>query len=370
MPTNDVQSIIRTMVDACGLTVVVRSPNGPLAVEGESHLPAVAEIQGSLRHLEPWITSGPWWGPLRQLILRDSTEGSWIVHLEGADALTGHVLAIGPLAAGGPWSLGQILQILAPTSGLLAPLSTRMGPAAPGRASASLFRFMRRDFQPAILEAIRRGDMATLDLLVERLIGRWPAVKLDDDLLRVKTFLFAFVTLTEEAAIQGGLDPLDAEDLGEIHLRALIGARTPREAILSAMTMMRNFAARVAGAPFKGRSTKSRALVRHIQEHLAEELTLEAVAREVGISPNYASTLLKKEGGAGFTATVHRLRVARAQILLRAGDATIAEVAAQVGFSHPNHFSRVFRSIVGQNPRDYRMTVSEFGEPVPSSPPE
>ena len=51
---------------------------------------------------------------------------------------------------------------------------------------------------------------------------------------------------------------------------------------------------------------------------------------------------------------VRRLRVARAQELLRRTAARIATVAVDAGFYDQSHLGRVFRAEIGMTPRQYR----------------
>ena len=48
-----------------------------------------------------------------------------------------------------------------------------------------------------------------------------------------------------------------------------------------------------------------------------------------------------------------RLRIARAQDMLHAGNRRIAEIAAALGFFDQSHFARTFRRLTGQSPREY-----------------
>jgi AraC-like DNA-binding protein len=51
-----------------------------------------------------------------------------------------------------------------------------------------------------------------------------------------------------------------------------------------------------------------------------------------------------------------RVHVAMAEQLLARTDLSIAPMALRVGFLSPAHFARVFRSMTGQNPSNYRRS--------------
>jgi transcriptional regulator GlxA family with amidase domain len=68
------------------------------------------------------------------------------------------------------------------------------------------------------------------------------------------------------------------------------------------------------------------------------------------------------DDGEGISGRIRRMRVERAQQLLadptRASQG-IGEVARLCGFVNAAHFSRTFRKVVGQTPREYRDSVAE-----------
>nr|WP_313903862.1 helix-turn-helix domain-containing protein [Rhizobium leguminosarum] len=52
-----------------------------------------------------------------------------------------------------------------------------------------------------------------------------------------------------------------------------------------------------------------------------------------------------------------RERVSRAQVLLRASNAPLAEVAIACGFADQSHFTRVFSTIVDATPGNWRRNA-------------
>jgi len=102
-------------------------------------------------------------------------------------------------------------------------------------------------------------------------------------------------------------------------------------------------------------------------ERLEGSVSLKEMSAHVGLSPSYAGTLLKTELGHGFGGLLRRLRIERAQTLLRTSSLSVATIARRVGFHYANHFSRVFREISGQSPQDYRRFVSETKSSFPRS---
>ena len=93
---------------------------------------------------------------------------------------------------------------------------------------------------------------------------------------------------------------------------------------------------------------------RYIKEHLAEDLSREALADTVYLTSDYLSHLFKKETGYSLTNYIIHERIETAKLLLVQKNMSIREVAAACGFDNVSYFSKQFRSITGVTPREYR----------------
>jgi AraC-like DNA-binding protein len=91
-----------------------------------------------------------------------------------------------------------------------------------------------------------------------------------------------------------------------------------------------------------------------IHQHLAEPMSLEAVARAVNVSPFHFCKLFKRATGLTFTDFVNRARVEKAKRMLMKPAARITEVAYDVGFQSLSHFNRSFRRIASESPTEFR----------------
>ena len=91
-----------------------------------------------------------------------------------------------------------------------------------------------------------------------------------------------------------------------------------------------------------------------IQEHHAEELSLQQVAAAVHMSSHYFCKQFRKATGMSFTAFVSRTRVEQAKNLLLNPNLRISEIGYAAGFQSLNHFNRMFKKVTGQSPTQYR----------------
>ena len=83
--------------------------------------------------------------------------------------------------------------------------------------------------------------------------------------------------------------------------------------------------------------------------------TIGELARRVGTSTRTLLRRFDRELGHGPVAELRRLRLARAQHLLRTGRQSIGEVAQACGFATHSDFSHAFRLATGQSPRLWRQ---------------
>ncbi len=93
----------------------------------------------------------------------------------------------------------------------------------------------------------------------------------------------------------------------------------------------------------------------YLDQHYMEKLSLESISQELQIGRTKLCRLAKQlSGGETLSYLIARRRIDAAKDLLLRSDLPISAVAEEVGISDYNYFSRVFRSVTGATPRDYR----------------
>jgi len=91
-----------------------------------------------------------------------------------------------------------------------------------------------------------------------------------------------------------------------------------------------------------------------VEQRLGEPVTLQSIAREVGLTPHYLGKLFRQEVGESFQEYVTRKRIEKAAWLLQTTNAKIYEIAAQVGIASYRYFSIMFREYTGQTPTEFK----------------
>jgi len=95
---------------------------------------------------------------------------------------------------------------------------------------------------------------------------------------------------------------------------------------------------------------------KYIDNNYMLDITLTRVAEEVELSETYFSKLFVKETGETFIQYLTKKRINRAGVMLRTTPLKVYEIAEKVGYENVEHFSRVFKKIIGVSPNQYKKS--------------
>jgi AraC-like DNA-binding protein len=104
----------------------------------------------------------------------------------------------------------------------------------------------------------------------------------------------------------------------------------------------------------KNRGDFEAELLRYIQSHLGQPLTLENTARGLYLSRTQFVRNMRQETGRTFVQFLTDYRIAEAKALLRDSDWTVSAIAGFLGFNSATYFQILFRQQTGQTPSQYR----------------
>lgn len=110
----------------------------------------------------------------------------------------------------------------------------------------------------------------------------------------------------------------------------------------------------LAVQPEKPRSKAVNLAVEYIRRHFAETISLEQVAAEVYLNPEYFSRVFKEEMGVTFVNFLTELRLKHSVRLLESTALRVQDVAQQVGYPNVSYFSTTFKKRYGMSPYEYR----------------
>ena len=96
-----------------------------------------------------------------------------------------------------------------------------------------------------------------------------------------------------------------------------------------------------------------------ISRDYARPLTIESLAEQVYMSPNYLRTLFKDYTGETVLEYITRTRIEASVRLLRDTNLRIHEISSRVGYENPSHYCAVFRRQIGITPNQYRNKIAK-----------
>ncbi|MDH6364661.1 two-component system response regulator YesN [Enterococcus sp. PF1-24] len=95
-------------------------------------------------------------------------------------------------------------------------------------------------------------------------------------------------------------------------------------------------------------------VLKHIDRHYREDLSLSDLADQFHLTESYVSKLIKEATGIPFKNYLNQLKVNKAKELLAAGDLQVNQVAEEVGCKNVNTFIRMFKQYEGVTPGKYQ----------------
>ena len=100
-----------------------------------------------------------------------------------------------------------------------------------------------------------------------------------------------------------------------------------------------------------------REILAYIDRHYMDELTLESIAEQFGITPNYFSEFFKKYVNTTFSKYLTYVRMRRAISLMSLEKLSMEEIASEVGFRSESYFAQAFKLLTGTSPKVYQIKI-------------
>ncbi|MBO9633892.1 MAG: helix-turn-helix transcriptional regulator [Chitinophagaceae bacterium] len=138
-----------------------------------------------------------------------------------------------------------------------------------------------------------------------------------------------------------------------------------QDIIVSQINLLLDYSNRFFGRQFLTRKPVYNEVIAKMDAYLHERLyssnqlkdgvpTVHELAGYLGLSPRYLSDMLKSLTGQTAQQHIHDKLIERAKTILCKSELSIAEVAYELGFEHPQSFNKFFRQKVQMSPTAFR----------------
>ncbi|WP_028547722.1 response regulator [Paenibacillus sp. UNC451MF] len=223
-----------------------------------------------------------------------------------------------------------------------------------------LDRFLYEEQTPSIsitayeewLEQAEAAIWASDFEIIDRLLARWRG----DDLSGRLTTEQLQQTVTE--ALKVLIKKLNGRELYRFTLHTPFKSQLSHEEVLdrfeSDLIQLCDQLVQWRGGNQKNVFEEAKA---YIDEHITEDISLEAVAEKVGLAPTYFSYFFKKMTSETFVQYRMKKRIEMAKRLLEMPHYKIVDVGMEIGYQNYPHFSKIFKKMTGISPSEYRQML-------------
>lgn len=140
-----------------------------------------------------------------------------------------------------------------------------------------------------------------------------------------------------------------------------------QDVIISQIELLLNYCSRFYKRQFITRKTVNSGLLENLEVILEDYFnnyqtsthgipTVRYLADLLNLSPSYLSDMLRSLTGQNAQQHIHNKMIEKAKELLSTSELTISEIAYQLGFEHPQSFSKLFKTKTKLSPVDFRQS--------------
>ena len=212
----------------------------------------------------------------------------------------------------------------------------------------------RYAFENELINAVRQGQLHKEKQLFSLLSEEQFEKRIPDRLRNAKNYAVIMNTLLRKAAEEGGVHPVIIDSVSsdfarEIeHLSDLSKGRDLMREIFSSYCRL----VRKNLSGIRSHIVRDAAVL--VNARLSEELSTAKIAKMLGVSAGYLSSVFRKEIGKTLSAYIREKRMKNAAHLLKTTHLQVQTVALHSGFLDMQYFSKLFKKETGATPKEYR----------------
>lgn len=203
---------------------------------------------------------------------------------------------------------------------------------------------------------IRRGDIVGVEKLVKLFVESRKYSLLSLDQKRNCQYLFVSgVTLCTRFAIEGGVPNEFALNIADYFTLRMDKCASIDEITGVYEEMLKYYVNLVNHMKYdESETVLIKRAKEYIYAHIHENITIQDISNNVGLSRTYFATLFRKEVGKTVAEYVRQEKVSIAKNYLRYHDYKYIDIADMLAFSSQSHFINVFKAETGVTPKQYR----------------
>ncbi len=206
--------------------------------------------------------------------------------------------------------------------------------------------------------SIIQGNYERAEEVLRRINSLKRATLARTPLRSLKNSLICSCTLFTRAVIQGGVHPEIAFNLSDVYINEIeIDDHMDKLAELE-FAMLAHFIQAVNEEINPSYSHTINRVMAYIHEHILQEISLEQIAQEVFLHPNYLSHLFKKEVGISLIEFINQRRIEESKYFLLHTMSSITNIALLFHFCNQSYYTVLFKKYTGITPKEFRRLHS------------
>ena len=171
-----------------------------------------------------------------------------------------------------------------------------------------------------------------------------------------------FLSDKEETAIMGIMQSIEQEYQSNID-------KFSQSIIISQIETLLNYSERFYQRQFITRKITNHKILNRLEDMLtayfnSDDLvnkglpTVQYIAEALNVSPNYLSGILKVLTGQSTQQHIHHKLLEKAKEKLSTTDLSVSEIAYELGFEHPQSFSKLYKTKTNLSPLEFRQSFN------------
>ena len=213
------------------------------------------------------------------------------------------------------------------------------------------------EYENRVMQIIRSGDVAAMKELMnaDRLDMDDVGVVAVNNLKQTEYLMVSFITLITRAAIDGGLNPERAYELGDIYLQKIEKSKTAAEITLIGAKAQMDITELVCEARRElCRLVYIEECKDYIEKHLRKPFKVGDIAPAIGVNRTYLAKKFSEVEGITIQQYIMQERCKHAANLLKYSQYPISLISEYFCFSSQSHFGIQFKKFYGLTPNEYR----------------
>ncbi len=216
----------------------------------------------------------------------------------------------------------------------------------------------RYEYENELMYLISCGNFHKAQMMLANFSSLAFEKRISDPLRNMKNYCIVMNTLFRKAAENGGVHPLYLDSVSSGFAK-----RTENIHSLSAISdfmieILETYCNLVKQHSIKQYSSIIQKAIIKIEGDLTGDLSLREMSKLANVSSGYFSQLFKKETGMSLTQYVNNRRIQFAQNLLKTTNLQVQTVAQHCGILDFHYFCRLFKTVTGKTPTEYKDSVS------------